>query len=249
MADIDIDREDLKEQLKLTQPFIRDNVQIVGKSAMNDGRVYHIARHRQSKMFPFISKRQKPDEDNTLPRIHVCSSLIGCFRSYGDFDSVGTTEVPVTKDTEVDDPDHPTYSNYKGGYYIHELNPVVGLLPNKKLTGNETQDELWLIAYNELTKTYPAKGIGRIILKEVTFRPKAGSMPDVVNVFALEVTGENGLKLADRRYLTRGCYLIKTHNHTVESCTSIAKADFDAVREYSASMLSHRDSLPPFLRW
>ena len=249
MSDVDIDREDLKDQLKLFQPFIRDNVQIVGKSGMNDGRVYHIARHRQSKMFPFISKRQKPDEDNTLPRIHVCSSLIGCFRSYGDFDTIGTTEVPVTKGMEKVDPDHPTYSDYKGGYYIHELNPVVALQPNKKLTGNETLDELWLIAYNELTKQYPAKGIGRIVLKEVTFRPKAGSVPDVVNTFALEVTGADGLKLADRRYLTKGCYLVKSHNHNVESCTSISKEEFDGVREYSASMLNHRDSLPSFLRW
>lgn len=250
MTPINIDKEELKRFLQLLRPEVANNLSIVMPSDMNNGVVYHIAQNRQKEMFPFISKRQGPKEDNTVPRVHVCASLIGCFRGYATMVDNSLMEKPIQSNEDKRKSEHKSFVDYKGGYYIHELQVPVALAPTKKLVPDvDDSNELWLVTYNELTKSYPSKVIGKLILCEIVFKPEAGKYPNITTRYAIEVSSINGLKLDNRKFLGKGYWMVETVNNKLIKHHAISKEQFAEIKEFSANLLDHRDELPSFLRW
>lgn len=250
MTTINIDKEELKRYIQLLRPEVANNLSIVMPPDMNNGIVYHIAQNRQKEMFPFISKRQAPSEDNTVPRVHVCPTLIGCFRGYATMVDTSLMKIPIESKKDKRKTEHKSFTDYKGGYYIHELQATVALSPTKKLVFDvEESEELWLVTYNELTKSYPAKVIGKLILCEIVFKPEVGKYPNITTKYAVEVTSIDGLKLDNRKFLGKGYWMVETVNHKLVKHYAISKEQFADIKEFSANLLDHRDELPSFLKW
>lgn len=250
MTTINIDKEELKRYLQQLRPEVAENLKIVTPGDMNNGVVYHIAQSRQKEMFPFISKRQAPSEDNTVPRVHVCASLIGCFRGYATMVETSLSTAPIASKEDKRKGEHKSFVDYKGGYYIHELQTPVALAPSKKLVPDvESSEELWLVTYNELTKSYPSKVIGKLILCEIQFVPEAGQYPHITTKYAIEVSSIGGLKLDKRKFLGKGYWMVETVNDKLVKHYAIEKEKFNEIKEFSANLLDRRDELPSFLKW
>lgn len=240
---VDIDKAELKEALSLMQDSVQKNVDIISKAGLGQDVVYHIALKRFSELVPNVSKRAGWKEDNTVPRVHAGASLRDCIDGYGGVDEMTSSWEPMGKGEKAAKKDHKFEADYKGGFYIHEIPFEVALIPNKKLVHDANYtNELWLVTYNHMTRTYPAKVVGKLFPAEVTYVPRSGTWPKRFLTLYAEITSSNPVRLCQRKFLTRGYWKIIMDGNSVVTHSAVAKEDFLKVKENVAVMLAHSDA-------
>ncbi len=239
---------DIKKSLSLYPDKVKDNIEIVDASELDYKFLLHITKQkpRNNIYFPQISKRQAIKEDNTIPRVTVSDSILGCFIGYQ-----AATEESLNHPEDV--------KNFKQGYYINKIPFEYALLPNNKLVYDQSRsNEHWLITYSKETKEYKSETIGKFFISEISFRTKDKSYPDVLITIYIEVTDPIGIPFSKNIYLPKGYFMIKGPGEATEIkhnkdkdfiVTEITKEMFKEQKEYSASMLSMDHSKPAFIRW
>lgn len=185
--DYTADLEEIKDIVAMTNPKVRKNIKIVTAEDIGQTKVYHISLDRRTKFFPNISKRAGSTEDNTLPRVHTAPNLIDCWFGYaagGDLAANYTVNDSKKKVSQNSN----KISEYKGGFYIHEIDFRCGLMPNNDLVYDaDFTNEIWLVTYNPLTVSFPTVSVGMIFTHHVSFYPRTGKYPLEVATLYLKV--------------------------------------------------------------
>lgn len=234
--------DELKKILEMSSTKVRNNVKIVSDEDLGYNYVHHIAKTRMRHLVPNISKRAAPSEDNTLPRIHVGPTLKGCILGYA---AIVHDTINFVPNKTVDD------DSWLGGYYVYTIPFKYMLKPNTKLVyDSDYTNEHWLITYNKDTVVYRPYAVDKMIFTGLTLEPIATEKSVLIISLAIEVQSDYGIRLDNKRYLTKGCYrfnYIQEHNFGKASNkytdiftdpVSISKAEFMELKNLRATMLS-----------
>lgn len=197
------DITDMEDLLAHTDAKVNSNVNIVTPELIGQDYLIHISMDTAlNKMTPYIGMRQGPQEDRTLPRICVSSTLIGAMCGYAAMEIDFLDLAPGNK---LDNGD-----TYKGGMKIYALPFKVALDPNKKLVYDaEHTDEYWLVSYNKETISYKPEPAGKMFYRSMTFVPRNGKKPAAEGELYVEITKEDGLQLTRDLKLDKGHWVIE----------------------------------------
>ena len=193
------DLTDLQKTLSLLNDKVKNNVKIVTPKDIGQDTLYHLTTRKSNKFIPAISKNAAPSEDNTLPRIHVSTHLIGCIQGYSIILSdILKTDIYFKEDREVP----------HGEYFIYTFKYDYALRPNKRLVYDaDITNEHWLITYNEKTKYYTPIETNRIFVSSLIVEPNKIKGKDFHIMFNLSV--ENSLRVDDKTTLPKGYYQLE----------------------------------------
>lgn len=245
-----IDKQELENISKIYNPRVLKNIEIVTPETLKQDSLFHIALEKRPKFFPNISKRAGAQEDNTLTRVHVAPTLMGCWFGYATAAYLAASYVPETK-KGPNTINSPKPSIYKGGFYIHEIPFRCAIKPNKTLVYDaDLTDEIWLVSYNEYTKTFPAQVIGMMFINKVSYIPRTGKTPMEVCSVCVKIEKGKSLKFSlnnEHQKITKECpeiikegfwmFDVNETTHEVTNFISIKEKDFNEYKLKSAGML------------
>lgn len=247
------ERDEIERIITLSSSVVRKNTKILSAEDIGQPSMFHIAKTRMRNLVPNISRRGAPSEDNTLPRIHVSTSLQGCLIGYG---AVIHDAADLDVKNTVDD------ITYLGGYYVYTIPYNYAIKPNKTLVYDaELSKEHWLVTYNKDTIAYKPSCVDKLIVNNCVFSSETNKKSSVVVSMAIEVTSLEGLRLLENRILTKGCYRFNyikesyyeqdgyRHVYSVSEPTSISKAEFMEMKNIRAAMLSMNKPNKCFNGW
>jgi hypothetical protein len=242
-SEYSIDVEELKKRLGFYTKNIENNTTIVTPDDLGYNFLYHISFKPFKELVPNISRRSALSEDNTVPRVHVSDTIGNCILGHSSIGYVGAnTKIVSTKKGKKED-------SYLGGFYIHQIPFRASLKPNEKLVFDaKVTNEHWLVTYNEMTRVFPALNIGKGIVKEVKYLPRANKYPEEIITLVIEYTGLDKLIISKDIAVKKGYWEVSLNNTTgkVNSCGAITKHEFLSTKQRSAAMLSI-DEEPRFL--
>lgn len=241
MSDYSIDREELQSALQLMSDKVRAQTKIITPDELGMDYFYHISFGKFKEFTPNISRRAAPTEDNTVPRVHVATTLDNAWNGYSGGGWLASNKTPSKSKAAG------VKAEYKGGFYIHRVPFRACLQPNNKLVYDASfTKEHWLVTYNEMTRTFPATCIGRIITESVTYIPRTHKTPVEIATVVIEVDTPDGIKITKDIHLKKGYFRYKTSTQLgVTDVVEIGKSEFLSVRTTSAAMLSHTESDTP----
>jgi len=236
--------EQLQSILELASNKVQKETKIVTPKDLDQDYFLHIARSKFDYLIPNVSKRAAPSEDNTIPRVHVSPSLLGCLRGYASFID-DTRYVPTGAKSDT----------WLGGYYIYVLPFQAALKPSLKLVYDaDYSDEHWLVAYNTETRFFKPSAVLKIVLSELKIVPGMKERSFYIT-YLLENTSDITIKLSDDVELSPGYWEItlktverhsgSNRNAKVKTeddlCKyhKVTKKEFDSAKSVSAAMLSH----------
>lgn len=215
------------ETLQLINKTVLRNTNIVTPASLGQSELFHIAMQKFKELTPNVSKRAASSEDNTLPRIHVAPTLLGCLNGYAvlSYDIVNSN--------------YGKKSAYPGGYYLYFIPFEFALSPSTKLVyDSDVTDELWLITYNKQTRTYKPSGIGRIVNVSITFLPSAiNKGAEEIVTLAIEIPEDAKLRVDDKTWIHRGHHLLilkRPDSNDLFSLHSVKKIDQATFNQYIA---------------
>lgn len=161
------DFQDFQDYLSIQNPKVRKNSEIVSASDLQFPFMLHIDAKVTPAFIPMMPRRAAMSEDNTIPRVTVADTLLGCIVGYASFFY-----------NMMD------YSKLEG-YVIHKLPFNHCIRPNEKLVYDaEASNEHWLIGYNKQSLKYPTEVIGKMFLSEIllTREPDKHSEKPTTNI-------------------------------------------------------------------
>ena len=127
----------------------RKNTYIAHKDEFRNGCMLHIDAVTPKAFVPMMPRSAAPSEDNTVPRVTVAPTLLGCIIGYARVAS---------------DFSNKTFD----GYDINRLDFEFGLVPNQKMVYDaQASGEFWLVGYTPQTKEYVPLKIGKLFLKSI----------------------------------------------------------------------------------
>lgn len=250
MSDID----DIKALLAGANEKVKSNAKVITPESIGQDYLIHISMDTNIKKFvPFISPRQSPKEDRTMPRVCVSSSLLGAMCGYAGMESDFLNFITGDKAT--------TGPTYRGGMKIYTIPFTTALEPGRKLVYDQHHsDEYWLVTYNKETVEYKPEPAGKMFFHSITFVSRDGKPPVSDGMLYVEVTKEDGLAFTPDIFLEKGYYIIegptpqfttltysdKTHkkNYTIKS---IDRAEFLSVKNANAALLGYE--VPTYMGW
>jgi hypothetical protein len=214
--------KEINDILDVSNPLIKKNLKVVSSKEFKYPYLLHISTNRQQKLTPNVSTRRMNDEDNTFPRIHCSTTLLGCIIGYG----------------AVIDNHLWTSKEFKGGYYIHFIEFDYCGIPNSNLTPDRSEsDEHWLFSYNKETVTYPVKDVGKMFVTELV-RTNEDKNPVYTLIIYVEVPKNATLPINDEVTLTEGIHKLKYENRhfrstdkNIETLTVINQLDSKEYKE------------------
>lgn len=147
---------------------------------------------------PRNSNRQHTEEDDTVARVCVCDSLMGCIAGYASF----------FHDFHVGQPDGKWTLGgikFKGGMYIHRMPYDYLAIPSDALAGDSSvSGEKWLVPFDEAHQSFPSELIGKLFIGScVSRRLDRGPLVNVYTIY-LEIAEGVTLKLTPTRTLNSG---------------------------------------------
>lgn len=231
----DTNLQELEETLSLLNNKVARNVSIVTAATLGQTELFHIAKEKFKELIPNVSKRAALTEDNTLPRVHVSPTLLGCINGYaGIVDDITSS------------PFDSKFHNYRGGYYVYYIPFDYALVPNKKLVYDaEVTGEHWLITYNKATKTFKPSSVGRIANVSISFIPTIEHKSTKQTIeLAIEVPQNAKLHMEGTTWLFEGYWLVKLAREregelfTLLGQTKINKKDFEKIIVEQTNKLS-----------
>jgi hypothetical protein len=202
MSKKDFETTPLAEWADTIKPNVISN--LVPINIEERGVALHIDNHVVKEFYPMVSRRLMDIEDNTVPRVTVAATLLGCIVGYG---YNGIIEHFNNKDITKKIKDG--RGTYVGAYYIHEIPYDWAVAPNNKLVPDaDRTDEFWLVNYGKDHSTYPATVVGQFFLKRNTTEiEKDGSMVVLSDIY-LEYKGSRKLAVKKGMYVENGYYKI-----------------------------------------
>ena len=251
MSDYLVDLNELETISKLYNPRVVKNTTIVTPETLKQDTLFHIALNKRFKLFPNISKRAGANEDNTVTRVHVAPTLIGCYLGYASATYLALNNVPSVKKTSSPTNSPKLPSIYKGGFYIHEIPFRCALKPNKSLVyDSDLTDEIWLVSYNEYTKDFPADIIGFLFINKLTYQPVMESLPICIVSVCVKIEKKKSIKFSlnnEHQGINKNCpevlkegYWIFDINETtfeVSNLKAISEKQFNEFKLKTAAML------------
>ncbi len=240
---------ELETFLSLSIDKVNKNVEIISKDQLGQDYMLHISpdnMHNKAYV-PWIGYRQAKSEDRTIPRITVAPTLLGCYVGYSNLFNNFFSYYPDNNDS------------YKQGLYIHEIEFDTALKPNTKLVYDQKRsDEHWLVTYNQDTKKYKGRLIGKLFLQSIN-ATSVGKKPVVCTaIMYVEVRKKEGIRLSKNIFLNQGYWIINGildedntswENDRVLTVSEISQSEFNSVKQQSAAMLSIECVKPPFAMW
>ncbi|MDD2879743.1 MAG: hypothetical protein PHQ58_04855 [Rhodoferax sp.] len=246
------DYEDIRNWMALQSNEVKDNCVIVDSESMQQDYMLHIDKEMPKVFIPMMPRSAALTENNTVARITVAPTLIGCFIGYSraEDDFMEGSHKNVIKAI-----------NFKGGYDIcilpfrHAIQPSPKMVYDSKRSG-----EHWLVNYNEQTREYVPEKIGKLFVSKVSYLARTGNMPKPEFEIYIEVDKAEGILLSPSIHLKKGYHIAtisferkknvgSSNEEDNFSVVEIDKESYDKVKRLSASLLSHAENKPQYLKW
>ena len=248
-------KQEFLESYELITPNVRKNTTIVTPETLGQNVFYHIAKTKMKSLVPNVSRKAAPSEDNTVPRVYVAPTLLGCIAGY---------VLLIYEAFELYPTDKNTPDTWLGGCYIYTIPFEYALKPNSKLLYDaEVSDEHWLISYNRDTITYKPSYVTKMVV--IALRSNSfynGSIVRELDIL-IEVS-ESGIHLDKKTYVEGGYYKCtviyeltykddkESYKWKIDNVESISAGEFQSAKKIHAAMLS-LPILPPasskLLQW
>ena len=244
--DLQKEKKDLQEFLRLTFPEFKSEVQVVERTDEQPV-MYHISTDPSIDVFtPRVAARSGGKvEDTTLPRICVAPSVLECYIGYGN--AIWDFEWATKREDK-----------FLGGYYIYALPYRLALKPSPKLLSDVTRtNEHWLVGYNTRRfKTVPDV-VGKTWIGQVNKR-RVGEAKEYDIALYVEVYEDQQIRLNDDIVLSPGYWQVDLVNQkddvfwrtkkSVVSVTGLTEQDYLSRKNVAVSLLS-REYKPPTASW
>lgn len=257
MTSVNPDYEAIAEFMALQSDSVRTNSQIVDADLVGQPYMLHIDKNTPKVFTPMMPRSADPREDNTIARITVAPTLIGCYIGYQrghDNFLEGSKKDPEDTDS------------FRGGYEIcllpfqHCLKVNNTLVPDASLSG-----EHWLVGYTEETREYKPEHVGKVFVSKITQKAVSGDAPATFLTIYIEVKREQGFKFSPNIHMTPGYWKAtvlwnagewpnceKEGNFDVKH---VSQEEYESAKHLSAAMLSMESQqalmkkAPAFTRW
>ena len=146
--------------LAIQNPKARKNLQVVNSEEMTLPYMLHIDKEPPKAFVPQMPRRAADDEDNTVARVTVADTLVGCLIGYAsayyDF---------LNEDSS--------------GYVISAIDYRECLKPTLDLVYDaEATNEHWLVSYDRASLKYIPRTIGKIFFSEITWEKEARALTE-----------------------------------------------------------------------
>lgn len=237
-----------------TQPKgVQKNVTVLGQEQA--GAMYRIDKVVPKTFVPRMPTSALSDENNSVPRVCVAPSLLGCIFGYNinrlfmDFqDGIMNVE---------------PFDEYRGGFRISVLDYGHCVKPNNSLVRDASiTDEHWLVAYNKETAQYKPVSGGLFFVEDVRLNVNQKDRykrPDMHFTFLLKITHDDGVVFDKNHHLEKGSWRVtlgqipNEKKMYVYECfdgayevgvTKISDSEFDEKKKTHCAMLSNVK--PPF---
>lgn len=243
--------DSFKRYLETLQPTVLNNLDIYTPDMSPDGCLYHITPISTDglKYVPNMSRRAASREDNTVPRVTVAPTIMGCISGYATtkslFDRVNDTS------------DVPKRHKYLGGLYINRLVFPYALSPNSQLVFDaHHSEEKWLVPFDGNHSTYSGALVGKIIPVRLETMP-VGTRIANFETFYLEIFYDQTLSIDNKTKLSTGYYeftymegIIDCNVFpTVANINPISREKYNSVKRINANLLSFKDPTKAFKKW
>lgn len=257
------DLDSMKRFLENTHRSISSKVKIITPDQLDAPCYLHISVNPSIRKFiPFVSRRTMEDENITLPRISVSTTIIGCIHGYAsafyDFIDLSTVNDSDNKDNHN--------RSYKGGYYIYAFEPVISLKPTRQLVDDVLfTDEHWLVAFDKDHLEYKASVVGKLFIYEMILQPHTGKIirNNIRGDAEFYIETNREINLGYKYTLKPGYYRIKgplfnerdyNYKHAkIYDVKMISKSEYMDVKNKNVAMLSYEEQCkskqPIYTRW
>lgn len=244
----DSNYEDFKRYLSIQNAKVRNNITEIKSSELEIPYMLHIDVKPPSKFIPMMPRRAAESEDNTLPRITVADTLLGCIVAYcilgQDF-----------------------YDLKVQGYHLCALDFDYCVKPTSRLVYDaEESNEHWLLGYNKKTLSYKPRVIGKLFVTEINSkREKVNGELKLVHEFTFCLELEEPIWFSEGIKLEKGFYQIsdtKSGRKDLEhggftyrdgklfDIETLSAAEYRKKKNLSVTMLSHNQpNVPLFSNW
>lgn len=195
----EIENDDIRNTLKLVNPRILKNCDLMNNSEFNHTPTMHISTKVLKYFIPIVSKIAGPSEDNTFPRIHTARTFFECLIARGLLNN-RFNELILSKYN----------SEFTGVMFIYQIPFEYALKPNKNLVFDaEVTNELWLFTYDKNTMKYYPSYVNEFIQTEVTIVP--GTMQKYKSIYTilLNVVERTSVNIDNKTILQSGYYELK----------------------------------------
>lgn len=227
----------------------QSNSAIVTPELLGQDYMLHIDKNTPSKFIPMMPRSAGSSEDNTVARVTVAPTLIGCIMGYAraeyDFQHQGQQDAK-SKD------------KYRGGYEICELKFTYCLKPNEKLVYDAVvTGEHWLVCYNKNTMAYIPTKVGEMFIKSINYENVGDKYPRADITFYVSIIKEDGFMLTSDIKLDKGQYTVTysekdmKEDGTFDKVTysNITVGEYNTAKSLCASLLQYTDGAPKYSAW
>lgn len=247
----EVDDQDLKETLKLIHKNIIDNCDLVTPFSLGSKHLLHISTDSVKEFPPYISRRAGDTEDNTLPRVYTCKTMIQCIEGYTKF----FQDIPLLRSDDK-------RQGFQNGYYLHLLPFDFALRPNKDLLFDaEAIKEHWLIKYSKETMYYKPEAVVEVICTGYSINITKDSKDTIITVsIMINNDSDQTVLLDDKLKIKRGYYSLNINikNPSIEKAVygayitdlqEITGQRFAARKRIHTSLENHTNKLPKVYNW
>lgn len=227
--------EDFKKYLSLLDPKVKAHVSEVCADDFHQSFMLHIDVKTPEYFVPFLSRRTGEDEDNTIPRVTVSDTLLGCMIGYGQLEDdfyEGEDGIEINK----------IYFNYC-------------LKPNTRLVGHQAEsNEHWLVAYSQDTVRYKSVTIGSMFIDRINHKRSTDEPTALASIYIQLTDDDHDIQFNSNIKLRRGYYRaivnLSTWDESEMKVEEVTKEDFLEKKKLSVGLLSHQTiNLPLYHRW
>lgn len=235
--------EEFQTVYDLLIPNVKKNTKILTPENSGQSNMYHIAKTKMKQLVPNISRRANMKEDNTVARIHVAPTLLGCFIGYAAIKNDADSQPPMSPSEK--DKTNPWF----GGYYLYTIPFDYALKPNRKLVPDaDVSDECWLISYNKDTSVYTPISINKIVFTYMESHAESRGRY-ISHIYYMVEVGEFGLHITDGQFLEKGYYKFRFTDsftlypkpnlyNTIDEVEPISASEFTNAKRTHTTLLS-----------
>lgn len=246
------DYQDILDWFLIQSKEVQKNSRILSYKDADHPFMLHIDKNTPKVFLPMMPRSAAHTENNTVSRITVAPTIVGCALGYARLESdfLDGPNQNLKKD------------HYRGGYEISKLEYTHCIQPNEKLVFDANRSgEHWLVPYNKKTLSYSPLKIGKFFIVEAVFLATKGS--DKVQMPAARLKGylwheeALGIQFTRGKILEPGYYRIEMFYenpgiHTPEkeenhNAFKVSKSEYDDKKSLHAAMLSHES--PKWAQW
>ena len=227
--------EDFKKYISLLDPKVKQHVTEVCSSDFYQPFMLHIDVKTPEYFLPFLSRRAEEDEDNTVPRVTVSDTLLGCMIGYGQLE---------------DD-----FYDGEDGIEINKIYFNHCLKPNTNLVGHqERSNEHWLVGYSKDTVRYKPVTIGSMFIDRINHKRGADEPTAMASIYIQLNDDDHDIQFNSKIKLRRGYYRaiinMSTWNESEIKVDEVTKEEYLEKKKLSVGLLSHSSTtVPLYHKW